>query len=73
MLNCRLGKFPMKYLLGKFPMKYLGFPISDKKLETSHFSELVGKMIGYRIIARQGMNNHYQNSWRITIRTYTTT
>jgi len=60
MLNCRLGKFPMKYL---------GFPITDKKLETSHFSELVGKMIGYRIIARQGMNNHYQNSWRITIKT----
>jgi len=35
MLNCRLGKFPMKYL---------GFPISDKKLGPAHFSELVGKM-----------------------------
>jgi hypothetical protein len=35
MLNCRLGKFSMKYL---------GFPISDKKLGPSHFSELVGKM-----------------------------
>jgi len=35
MLNCKLGKFPMKYL---------GFPISDKNLGVTCFGELAEKM-----------------------------